>query len=111
MHFLDRVWHYVVTEAKEVAAFFAASAFIYFLKKLFKGRKKMEKDVQLGNVGDLEVKVAEGKIQLTVQLPGAATKVTVEVEANVLIDKLVASTDNKIDDALGAIIKAALAQA
>ena len=71
----------------------------------------MEKDVQLGSVGELDVKVAAGKISLEVSLPGAAAKVSVEVDANLLIDKLVASTDNKVDDALGAIIKAALAQA
>lgn len=82
----------------------------------------MEKDIQLGSVGDLDLSLVGGKVKVavSVKIDGAATEAgaSVVVDGAVLIDKLKALVESKSPAALQGIeegafdmLKAALASA
>jgi len=82
-----------------------------FILLMNRGKKMEKKDIELGAGFKLDVKVAEGKLVLSVAAVDGAVMNELKVDIDMLVEKLVAATDNKIDDALGAVLKAALKQA
>ncbi len=78
----------------------------------------MEKDIQLGSVGDLELKLSGGKATLTVKaaVPGAALTagLVIEMDASVLVDKLFDAIETAlpagkpVEEAIKMAVKAAL---
>lgn len=70
----------------------------------------MEKAIEISSEAKALVEVKEGKVILSAKYDGkqADAEVKVAIEVDILIDALVAKTDNKIDDAVAQVLKAAL---
>jgi hypothetical protein len=71
----------------------------------------MEIEKALGPEAKLDIKVGGGKVVLSVVYAGAGggADVSVSLESGYFIDKLAAAIPGSIDDAILAILKAALA--
>lgn len=84
---------------------------------------EMENDVKLGELGDLDLKLENGKASVTLkvskEIPGAALKskaeVSIEMDASALLDKLFAAIEAKspagavvIEEGVKMILKAAV---
>lgn len=70
----------------------------------------MEKDIQLSKELELKMELSGGNIILSAVYTGtqASASMGVTVHPDILIDQLTALIPGTIDDALGAVLKAAL---
>lgn len=81
-----------------------------FINYFLKGENKMEKDIALGPEGQLVMKLEGGKVVISLSDVHASGSVSLSVseDAGYFLDKLAALIPGTIDDALIAVIKAAL---
>ena len=73
----------------------------------------MEKSLEVSKELDVKIEIKEGKIILVGDYEGklGGVELKLSVNAEQLIDAIVAKTDNTIDDKLGELLKAALKKA
>ena len=73
----------------------------------------MEKSVEVSKELEVKIEVKEGKIILIGDYEGnlGGVELKLSVNAEKLIDAIVAKTDNTIDDKIGELLKAALKKA
>ena len=71
---------------------------------------KMLKDGKLGDNGDFAIEIKEGVILISAgyMMNGLGAELGVKISPDVFIDKLAAAIPGEIDDAVLAILKAAL---
>lgn len=92
-------------------AAFVGGVLVLFLRKLFNNKgDKMEKAIELGKEGKVDIKLANGKLYLIGGYDGVDldAKLEVGIEVDVLFDKLKAKIPGQIDDAIIEVLKAAL---
>lgn len=73
----------------------------------------MEKSVEVSKELEVKIEIKEGKIVLIGDYEGklGGVELKLSVNADQLIDAIVAKTDNTIDDKIGELLKAALKKA
>jgi hypothetical protein len=81
----------------------------WLINKFLKGGK-MEKDIALGPEGQLVMKLEAGKVVISLSDVHASGSVSLSVseDAGYFLDKLAALIPGQVDDAVIAVIKAAL---
>lgn len=74
------------------------------------GEGDMEKEIQIGTEGKVDVKLAAGKIYLIGSYDGVDldAKLELGIEVDILLDKLAEKIPGKIDDSVIQLLKAAL---
>ena len=77
---------------------------------LTKEGNKMEKQIGISKEAHIDVKLVQGKVVLEVQYDGvqADANLSVDVSVDLLLDKLAEKIPGQVDDAVIAIMKAAL---
>ena len=73
----------------------------------------MEKSLEVSKELDVKIEIKEGKVILIGDYEGklGGVELKLSVNAEKLIDAIVAKTDNTIDDKIGELLKAALKKA
>jgi hypothetical protein len=81
----------------------------WLVNKILRGRK-MEKDIALGPEGNMDLKLEAGKLVIEIKHVHASGEVSLvaKEDAGYFLDKLAALIPGQIDDAVIAVIKAAL---
>lgn len=91
--FAFSLWEHWLSKTKKIIANSTWELISYLIFK--KRKEKMEKDIKLGDAGDLDISLSGGKatLQVSVAAPGAAltASASIVVDAGVLVDKLEAA--------------------
>lgn len=112
MNAFEKIRNIVLDHLYVEFAAFVGGVLVLFLRKLFNNNKgdKMEKAIELGKEGKVDIKLANGKLYLIGGYDGVDldAKLEVGIEVDVLFDKLKAKIPGQIDDAIIEVLKAAL---